>query len=198
MNLLLLLAAYCLGCFTTGYYLTRLVARRDIRATGSGNAGSRNVGRLLGAKGFLFTLLGDAGKGLLAVWLARRFGSGDWLPVGALVAVVAGHIWPLQLHWRGGKGLATFAGGMLLLQPLVLALGVACCALLYPVLRGTTKTALLVLCFSPLLWWSVLRFTALPLQISPFLIYCLLVILVLFAHRSNIRLAYFGQTQEGM
>ncbi|HRW11121.1 MAG TPA: glycerol-3-phosphate acyltransferase [Caldilineaceae bacterium] len=191
MNYFLLLVAYCLGCFTTGYYLMRVLTRRDIRTVGSGNVGSRNVGRVLGAKGFVLTLLGDAGKGLLALWLAKRFGSADWLPTGALLAVVVGHIWPIQLRFRGGKGLATFAGGMLLLQPLVLALGVVLCALLYPLLRGTTKSALLVLLLSPGLWLAVHLYGADAWHFLQFLLYCLLVVVVLFAHRSNIRAEYF-------
>ncbi|MEZ4676675.1 MAG: glycerol-3-phosphate acyltransferase [Caldilineaceae bacterium] len=90
-----------------------------------------------------------------------------------------------------GEGLATFAGGMLLLQPLVLALGMVLCALLYPLLRGTTKSALLVLLLSPGLWLAVHLYGADAWHFLQFLLYCLLVVVVLFAHRSNIRAEYF-------
>ncbi len=73
-TLLIVLGSYLLGCFTTGYYLVRLLSGQDIRAVSSGNVGSRNVGRLLGPKGFILTFIGDAGKVMLAVWLAHRLG----------------------------------------------------------------------------------------------------------------------------
>src|SRR4051794_7495052 len=86
-----------LGWFTTGFYLVRGRTGQDLRELGSGNVGARNAGRVLGWKGFLLTLAGDFLKGAVAVWFARRF-SGDYLLVAvALLAVVAGHLWPAQL-----------------------------------------------------------------------------------------------------
>ncbi len=111
MIVLTTLGSYLLGGLCAGYYLVRLAARRDIRAAGSGSAGARNVGRLLGAPGFLGTLLLDAAKGAVAVLAAAHFVAGAWPPALALLAVVAGHIWPLQLGLRGGKGVATAIGG---------------------------------------------------------------------------------------
>ena len=108
------LAAYALGCFTTGYYLVRRRTGQDLREFGSGSIGARNVGRLLGWRGFLVTVLGDSGKGALAVWAARHFTTDDRLVVLAMLAVVAGHVWPVQLHFRGGKGMATSLGALLI------------------------------------------------------------------------------------
>src|SRR5512135_2701540 len=106
-------AAYLLGCITTGYYLVRLRLRQDLRDLGSGSVGARNVGRLLGRPGFLLTVLGDFGKGALAVWAARHFTTDDRLVALAMLAVVAGHVWPVQLCFRGGKGMATALGALL-------------------------------------------------------------------------------------
>jgi acyl phosphate:glycerol-3-phosphate acyltransferase len=108
------LAAYALGCFTTGYYLVRRRTGQDLRLLGSGSVGARNVGRLLGWRGFLVTVLGDFGKGALAVWAARHFTPDERLVVLAMLAVVAGHVWPVQLHFRGGKGMATSLGALLI------------------------------------------------------------------------------------
>jgi glycerol-3-phosphate acyltransferase PlsY len=185
--------AYLLGCFTTGYYLVRLLSGQDIRATASGNLGSRNVGRLLGTKGFVLTFMGDAGKGLLAVWLARHLSPAPWLPCAALLAAVAGHIWPVQLGLRGGKGFATFAGGMILLKPLVLLAGLALCAVSYPFLRGTTKTGLVALACSPLLVVSESLYKGTPPVSVETGLYCLLVAVVLHAHRANIRKEFFSR-----
>ena len=107
------LAAYALGCCTTGYYLVRWRTGQDIREAGSGNVGARNVSRLLGWRGFLATVLGDFGKGALAVWGARHFTTDERLVVLAMLGVVAGHLWPVQLRFRGGKGMATSLGALL-------------------------------------------------------------------------------------
>lgn len=188
--LLIIPFSYLLGCFTTGYYLVRQLTGEDIRAVSSGNAGSRNVGRRLGTRGFVLTFIGDAGKGLLAVYLARHLGGGQLLATAALTAVTAGHIWPLQLRFRGGKGFATFGGGLLLLYPQLMLLGLLLCALLYPLLRHTTITGLAALTCTPLLLATMRLWKGMPLPAADFTLYCLLVLLVLYGHRDNIRQAF--------
>ncbi len=102
-----IITSYFLGCFTAGYYWTRWRTGRDIRAEGSGSVGARNVGRLLGAPGFLITFLLDFAKGVLAVAGATYFKLGPESIVASVVAVVVGHNWPVQLRFRGGKGIAS-------------------------------------------------------------------------------------------
>jgi acyl phosphate:glycerol-3-phosphate acyltransferase len=104
--------AYLLGCCTTGYYLVRWRTGQDIRESGSGSVGARNVSRILGATGFVLTVLGDFAKGAIAVWAARHFAADQRLVALAMLAVVAGHIWPAQLRLRGGKGMATSLGAL--------------------------------------------------------------------------------------
>jgi len=105
--------AYLLGCIATGYYLVRHRLGEDMRELGSGSVGARNVGRILGKTGFLVTLICDFGKGGLAVWAARHFTTDERIVAVAMVAVVAGHIWPAQLRFHGGKGMATSLGALL-------------------------------------------------------------------------------------
>jgi glycerol-3-phosphate acyltransferase PlsY len=109
--------AYLLGCFAAGYYLVRSRLGEDIRELGSGSVGARNVGRVLGKAGFLITLICDFGKGGLAVWAARHFTTDQRIVAFAMVAVVAGHIWPAQLRFHGGKGMATSLGALLVYDP---------------------------------------------------------------------------------
>jgi acyl phosphate:glycerol-3-phosphate acyltransferase len=108
-----MLGAYLLGCLATGYYLVRARTGRDIREIESGSTGARNVGRVLGKSGFGLTVLGDFGKGALAVWGAQEWTRNHHLAALAMLAVVVGHIWPAQLHFRGGKGVATSLGALL-------------------------------------------------------------------------------------
>ena len=145
-----ILAGYAIGCFTTGYYLIRLHLGQDIHDSGSGSVGARNVGRLMGWRGFLLTVLGDFGKGALAVWAARHFTTDDRLVLLAMLAVVAGHVWPVQLHFRGGKGMATSLGA-LLAYDYQLALAVAFLfAFAFLPLRKTVLPGLFALACMPL------------------------------------------------
>ena len=115
------------------------------------------------------------------------WGASHLLATIALLAVTAGHIWPVQLGFRGGKGFATFAGGMIILEPVVLLAGLALCAVVYPVVRGTTKTGLMALATSPIIM-AILRLRGnAPLPTPDFAFYCILAGMVLFAHRANIR-----------
>ena len=108
----ILLGGYCVGCLTTGYYFVRLRLGVDIRELGSGSVGARNAGRVLGIPGFLVTLLGDFAKGAGVVWVARHVTGDERLTALAMLASVLGHIWPLQLGFRGGKGVATSLGAL--------------------------------------------------------------------------------------
>ena len=120
--------SYLLGCLNAGYYYTRWVHGKDIRLTGSGTAGARNAGRLFGKRVFALVFLGDFAKGAVATALGLCVSPSG----GALcaVAVVVGHIWPVQLRFRGGKGVASALGALLMLAPwLMLCIGVAFAAL---------------------------------------------------------------------
>jgi glycerol-3-phosphate acyltransferase PlsY len=117
----LLLAAYLLGSLSGSLLLGRLRGV-DIRTQGSGNAGGTNALRTQGWKFALGTVLVDVGKGVLAAWLALRFGGGEpWLPWAAGFAAVLGHVWPVFHGFRGGKGAGTLVGVLLVLWPLGLA-----------------------------------------------------------------------------
>jgi acyl phosphate:glycerol-3-phosphate acyltransferase len=174
------LAAYALGCFTTGYYLVRLRLGRDLRDLGSGSVGARNVGRLLGWRGFLVTVLGDFGKGALAVWAAQHFTTDARLVLLATLAVVAGHVWPVQLCFRGGKGMAT-ALGALLMYDHHLALAVALLfAAAFAALRRTVLPGLFAVACLPLLSWYLAHRPVEAVGTSA------LAGLVLVAHRKNL------------
>ena len=114
----LVAGCYALGCIVGAYYLVRWRTGTDLRTLGSGNAGARNAARVLGRAGFIASLVVDAGKGALAVWIGSRMGMQPLATVLAMTAVVAGHIWPVQLGLRGGKGAATALGLMLVFDPI--------------------------------------------------------------------------------
>lgn len=110
-----LLAAYLIGSLPFGYLVPWLLRGADIRRLGSGNPGATNVYRTIGPAAGLAVGALDGFKGWLGVVAAEpaAAGAGEWLPVAAALAVVAGHTWPAWLGFRGGKGVITSAGAFL-------------------------------------------------------------------------------------
>jgi glycerol-3-phosphate acyltransferase PlsY len=119
------LVAYLLGSIPFGYLIVKLTRRGDIRRQGSGNIGATNVARTAGIAAGSLTLLLDAGKGYLAVWLAGRWTGGSirWMMLAAVFAIL-GHIFPVWLGFRGGKGVATGLGLFLPICAKAVAAGV--------------------------------------------------------------------------
>jgi glycerol-3-phosphate acyltransferase PlsY len=111
------LLGYLLGCFSTGYVVSRGLVGRDPREHGSGHTGGRNVYRQGGVVAMVLTGIGDIGKGVLAVWLAGRSWESPWAVPLAGAAAVAGHCWPFWLGFRGGMGVGTSCGAFLLVHP---------------------------------------------------------------------------------
>lgn len=118
-NIICVLIAYLLGSVQTSVLLSKFFKFPDPRTQGSGNAGATNVLRTAGKNPALLTLIGDILKGVLAVVIARVFHvHGFFLALSATAAVI-GHIFPCFFQFRGGKGVATAIGGILMLSPLV-------------------------------------------------------------------------------
>src|SRR5438270_13905535 len=127
MNAVIYLAmavvAYLLGSIPFGLILVRIVKGEDVRLTGSGNIGATNVARSGGAKLGVITLLLDGLKGYLAVLfallLAHRLPELDASLAAAIAALatIIGHVFPVWLHFRGGKGVATAVGAFLAMAP---------------------------------------------------------------------------------
>ncbi|MGA8221367.1 MAG: glycerol-3-phosphate 1-O-acyltransferase PlsY [Candidatus Acidiferrales bacterium] len=105
------LAAYLLGSIPFGLLIVKAASGTDIREKGSGNIGAANVTRNAGPMAGALTLLLDAAKGYLAVWLAAHFTGASirWMMIAAVAAVI-GHVFPIWLGFRGGKGVATGLG----------------------------------------------------------------------------------------
>lgn len=116
--------AYLLGSIPFGIVITRAMGLGDLRAIGSGNIGATNVLRTGNKRAAAATLILDAAKGAVAVLLARATVGEDAAQVAALMSFL-GHLFPVWLGFRGGKGVATFLGTLL---ALAWPVGLACCA----------------------------------------------------------------------
>lgn len=125
-----ILLSYLLGSVPFAVIVSRTMGLADPRTYGSGNPGATNVLRSGSRLAAALTLIGDAAKGAIAVWMVRRFGApfgvGDWGVALSGLAAFAGHLYPVFLRFKGGKGVATFLGVLLVFSPWV---GLLACAI---------------------------------------------------------------------
>ena len=179
MLLVVAVLGYLLGSIPFGMVVTRAMGLGDLRAIGSGNIGATNVLRTGNKGAALATLLLDGGKGAVAVLLARWLVGEDAAQVAGLAAFL-GHLYPVWLGFRGGKGVATFLGVLLALNWLI---GAAVCLtwLLTAVLSRTSSIAALVAAASSGLW--ILWLT----DGSLLMLSLILTILIYVRHSANLK-----------
>jgi len=176
-----LLGGYLIGSLPFGLILTKLAGLGDLREIGSGNIGATNVLRT-GNKGLaLATLLLDGGKGALSVFLAHLvFGEIDLLYFAGAGAFL-GHLYPVFLKFKGGKGVATFLGTLLALN---WPLGAICCLTWFftaVIFRISSLSALLAAVMGPLYSYLIFNNSALAIFTG------LLCIMIFISHRDNIK-----------
>jgi len=148
---LALIAAYLLGSVPFAMISSRVFGLADPRTYGSGNPGATNVLRSGNKKAALMTLIGDALKGAVAVIVAQQMGFSDTVIGLVALAVFLGHLYPIFLKFKGGKGVATAAGVLLALDP-ILGLAVAGTWLLVAyVSRYSSLAALIAAAAAPLI-----------------------------------------------
>lgn len=169
---------YLLGSIPFGIVITRMLGLGDLRQIGSGNIGATNVLRTGNKPAALATLLLDSGKGAIAVLLARAL-AGDGAALIAGAAAFLGHLYPVWLNFKGGKGVATFLGTLLALD---WRLGLGACAIwLVTALltRISSLSALVAAALSPLvaLWLDGPRLA---------LVVAFMAVLIFIRHRANI------------
>lgn len=168
---------YLLGSVPFGLLLTRLAGKGDLRAVGSGNIGATNVLRT-GSKALAaLTLVLDALKGAAAVWLAGRYlpGSELYAAAGAMI----GHLYPIWLKFRGGKGVATFLGVLAVLLPVAALVYAAVWIGLLLVARISSVAGIAAAASAPLTAWLSGAAALFP-ALAGF------ALLVIWKHRANI------------
>ena len=185
-GLVLLLASYLLGSIPFGVILAKLFGGADVRKSGSGNIGATNVARVAGPIAGALTLLLDAAKGWLAVWLAGRVMRGE---AGLLVAAgffaLLGHCFPPWLRFRGGKGVATAAGVFAALCPEAMVAALILFALIVWFWRYVSLASLAAAAAIPLLVYFLWAPHFAPPDIVTFGSLAIAA-LVIFQHRGNI------------
>jgi len=192
LPVLVVIAAYLLGSIPFGYLIVRLTSGADVRQTGSGGTGATNVSRRAGKLAGILTLVLDALKGAFAVLLARMMlGNADlnakwWIAAAAIVAI-AGHIFPVWLGFRGGKGVATGAGVFFMIAPFALLCAGVVFVIVVLITRyvslGSITSAALIPFF---LWLQKLLIQPAADIRAPLIAAVAGALLIIFAHRANI------------
>ncbi len=188
--------AYLLGSLSFAVLVSRVMGMADPRSYGSRNPGATNVLRSGNKMAALLTLLLDAFKGWLAVWLAQRTGAGWALQPAAIalvaVAVFLGHLYPVYFHFRGGKGVATAAGVLLAVQPWLGLATIATWVIVAGFFRYSSLAALVAAVFAPLYYWfgGTLVWTTDPGMLAALV---LISAMLIWRHRSNIRKLLRGE-----
>lgn len=188
-TIIILAIAYLIGSIPSGYLIVRAKEGADIRETGSGGTGATNVSRRSGKGAGILTLILDALKGALAVFLASQLTVSlypyiEWTIAGAAVLVIAGHIFPVWLGFRGGKGVATGMGAFLMMVPGVVAVAAVVFVVTFALTRYVSlasifSVASIAICLGVMTLVDPLW---LPFAVSAFVGAALIV----FAHRENI------------
>jgi acyl phosphate:glycerol-3-phosphate acyltransferase len=112
-SIITIVISYLLGSISFSILFARWLRKIDIRQHGSGNAGATNTLRVLGKGPAISVFLLDIAKGSVAVLIGLWFGDGsEWVPVACGLASIAGHNWPVYFHFKGGKGIATTVGAL--------------------------------------------------------------------------------------
>ena len=198
--------AYVLGGIPSAYLIGKAFGNVDIRTQGSGNVGSTNVARTLGAKAGILTLVSDILKAVVAVLIGKLLigvvGAGaiettapggvyDWCAALVYLAVILGHMFTPFLHFHGGKGIASGFGGAVVLMPwaglslwgpfLIFAVSTRYVSV------GSIAGALSLPIFANLFYQPSMAFTV---------IVCIVLVLVIWGHRSNIKKLAHGQESK--
>jgi glycerol-3-phosphate acyltransferase PlsY len=181
------LVAYLLGSLPFGLWFAKLFGGTDIRSQGSGNIGASNVTRVVGPLPGILTLILDAAKGALAVWLAGRFTqqSDAWMMAAGLCALM-GHCFPIWLKFKGGKGVATALGVFLVICPMAALCDLALFTLVVIVSRYSSLGSLAAAAAMPLL----MHFLYAPSYAPPLVITfgtLAASLLIIAKHQGNIR-----------
>jgi glycerol-3-phosphate acyltransferase PlsY len=191
--------AYLLGSIPFGYLLVRLRGGGDVRETGSGGTGATNVTRRAGKGAGVLTLLLDALKGMAAVLVARAVlgAGGEWWVCAAAVAAVLGHVFPVWLRFRGGKGVATGLGVFLVLAPLATLCALVVFVAVVRLWRFVSLGSIAAAAVLPLAVWGLSAVGVSDRAAVPVLAVAVTgAALIIFMHRANIGRLFRGEESK--
>lgn len=181
-----LVCAYLIGSIPFAVVVSKIFGLQDPRSYGSGNPGATNVLRSGNKSAAILTLIGDAAKGWFAVWLSQRLlGAPDEVAFTAVV-VFLGHLYPVFLNFKGGKGVATAVGVILAVQPLLALICLAIWILTAVISKMSSLAALISSICAPILFYfgGVYGLWSVQASVAGALLFISL--MLIYRHRANV------------
>ena len=179
---ILFIFSYLAGNFPSGFLYAKIFQKTDIRTIGSGSTGAMNVYRNTNKIGFLITFLSDVLKGSVVILIVSKLlTSSEVVTSFSGTFVILGHIYPVLMKFKGGKGLGPFLGIMLITNWIISVLGLIIIPITSIVFRNSTLGVLLVVILTPIGTFASSKKTIEALVVG------LNSILVIFAHRNNLK-----------
>ena len=185
-----IVAAYLIGSISFGIIFSKVFGLPDPRTVGSGNIGATNIARSGKKLPAILTLLGDAIKGWLPVWLALQSDMLMWVVAGVGLAVFFGHLYPIYHKFKGGKGVATALGVMLAVSPWLGLAALVTWIIVFAITRYSSLAAIVAAALAPVYAWFLLPYKNYLLMVL------VIAVMLVWRHRSNIQKLLAG-TESG-
>lgn len=188
---LIIIISYILGNLSSAYIIGKMVMKEDVRKYGSGNSGATNALRVFGPKLAIIAFIGDLLKGMIAVYIGKCINPefGGYI---AGISVIIGHNWPVMLKFKGGKGITTSIGAMLMINPIV---SLICFGIGFPI-AFLTRTVSLGSLIGMILSVFVVGFFIKPFNKELFIFTLIIVIMSIYKHRGNIARLIKGEENK--
>ena len=185
-----IVAAYLIGSISFGIIFSKLFGLPDPRTVGSGNIGATNIARSGKKLPAILTLLGDAFKGWLPVWLALQTELLMWVVAAVGLAVFFGHLYPIYHKFKGGKGVATALGVMLAVSPMLALACLATWVIVFAISRISSLSAIVAATLSPVYAWFLLPYKNYVMMVL------VMAVMLVWRHKTNIQKLLAG-TESG-
>ena len=188
------IAGYLAGSVPFGLIFSNLFSLGNLRSIGSGNIGATNVLRTGNKIAAILTLLSDASKGFLIVWLSQKCGQDLLVNYGVGLASIIGHVWPVWVSFKGGKGVATTLGVYFAWNPILGSIVLTFWLVVAKVSRVSSLSALIAIGSSPFV--SCLMWLIGLADVSLIVFNGLIVVLIIYTHRENLKRIIRGREEK--
>lgn len=180
--ILTIIISYLIGCFSSAYFIGKVFKKIDIRGYGSGNAGATNALRVMGLQLGALTFVFDILKGIIAVLIGRKILGTNGDLVGGFFAVI-GHNWPVFIKFKGGKGVATSIGALMMINFPTFVIAASIGLLLVFITRYVSLGSLCFLLSTPIIYLILNK----DIRIEYLIFTLLLGTLSVIRHKDNIK-----------